>query len=114
MELEEKFKEVLIDFENEPFENRVNRMLVHASEPAKAIDSIHKQILQHERIKMYLLIALLNIIWIGYICILNSRNVELRKENKSLKHEKFISDSINSFLQSKCDSAVYFKDIIVK
>jgi hypothetical protein len=61
--------------------------------------------------KWIALFILFSIIWIGYVCIINQRNLDLVTENKTLQHDKFINDSIIESLENKLNSAVYFKDI---
>jgi hypothetical protein len=61
--------------------------------------------------KWFTIFILFTIIWIGYVCVVNSRNIDVIEQNKALQHEKFVSDSIIERLETKLDSAVYFKNI---
>jgi hypothetical protein len=64
--------------------------------------------------KWIAIFILFSIIWVGYVCIINQRNLDLVTKNETLQHDKFVSDSIIENLQNKCSSAVYFKDITIK
>lgn len=80
----------------------------------KRVEKWHLDKIKANNRQWYLLFVLTSIIWTGYICILKGKQSDLEQENNYLKHNNFINDSIIEMQKNKLDSAVFFKDIIVK
>ena len=88
----------------------MNEYVKEYMETGKDLNTICNDKIKANNRQWLLIFILTSVIWIGYICILHKRY----EDTSQLRHEKLVSDSIIENLENRLDSAVYFKDIIVK